>query len=205
MELVAQALKASDPAARRGELRRELRRKARAARAALPFEERRHAEQAIARHLAAHLRGTGSLSPRTRIAGFLGIRDGCAVQRLPAARHRPASWSHDVLARDRHQTPRRLRDPGTRQPRTDRRTLAAGRLAALGRLRRRREPPRVGRRLLRPRARLPRLARPLARPATHRRGALLPKDGRPADAAHRYPARCGGDRKRLFSLSGATR
>ena len=79
MELVAQALKASDPAALRGELRRELRRKARAARAALPFEERRHAEQAIARHLAAHLRGTGSLSPRTRIAGYLAVRSEIGV------------------------------------------------------------------------------------------------------------------------------
>ena len=79
MELVAQALKASDPAALRGELRRELRRKARAARAALPFEERRHAEQAIAHHLAAHLRGTGSLSPRTRIAGYLAVRSEIGV------------------------------------------------------------------------------------------------------------------------------
>jgi 5-formyltetrahydrofolate cyclo-ligase len=79
VELVAQALKASDPAALRGELRRELRRKARAARAALPFEERRHAEQAIACHLAAHLRGTGLLSPRTRIAGYLAVRSEIGV------------------------------------------------------------------------------------------------------------------------------
>jgi 5-formyltetrahydrofolate cyclo-ligase len=75
VELVAQALTAGDPAT----LRSVLRRKARAARAALPLEERRHAEQAIARHLAAHLRGTGSLSPRTRIAGYLAVRSEIGI------------------------------------------------------------------------------------------------------------------------------
>lgn len=79
VELVAQALTASDPATLRSELRRGLRRQARAARAALPPEERRRAERAISRHLIVHLRGTGSLSPRTRIAGYLAVRSEIGI------------------------------------------------------------------------------------------------------------------------------
>ena len=79
VELVAQALTASDPATLRSELRRGLRRKARAARAALPPEERRRAERAISRHLIAHLRGNGSLAPRTRIAGYHAVRSEIGI------------------------------------------------------------------------------------------------------------------------------
>lgn len=79
VELVAQTLTASDPATLRSELRRGLRRKARAARAALPLEERRRAERAISHHLIVHLRSTGSLSPHTRIAGYLAVRSEISV------------------------------------------------------------------------------------------------------------------------------